>query len=169
MKPGDKYPMLFKGMTRKDFSSWNPSHLQEFLADRGISTTGNKDTLVANAYNAYKMNLEISATDYIEEKNEVELNLQSKLVLENVLVSLPDPSKLIDMWFAAPYNLPNTIYEQINTYLKDTDTGKVFKGGKSLLLSGHIKNVMNHSISSNIRYCFIKGLCHPEQKLGQNS
>ena len=158
--------MLFKGMSRKDFSSWNPSHLQKFLADRGISTTGNKDTLVTNAYNAYKMNL---ATDYIEEKSEVELNLQSKLVLENGLVSLPDPSKLwIDVWFAAPYNLPTAIYEQINTYLKDTDTGKEFKGGKSLLLSGHIKNVINHSISSNIRYCFVKGLCHPEQKLGQN-
>ena len=42
------------------------------------------------------MNLEISATDYTEEKNEVELNLQSKLVLENGLVSLSDPSKLID-------------------------------------------------------------------------
>ena len=41
------------------------------------------------------MNLEISATDYIEEKNEVELNFQSKLVLENGLVNLPDCSKLI--------------------------------------------------------------------------
>ena len=60
------------------------------------------------------MNLEISVTDYIEEKNEVELNLQSKLVLGNRLVSLPEPSKLIDGWFAAPYNLPNTIYEQVN-------------------------------------------------------
>ena len=49
MKPGDKYPMLFKGMTRKDLSSWNLSHLQEFLADRGINKTGNKDTLVTNA------------------------------------------------------------------------------------------------------------------------
>ena len=57
------------------------------------------------------MDLEISATDYIEEKNKVELNLQSKLVLESGLVSLPDPSKLIDGWFAAPYNLPNAIYE----------------------------------------------------------
>ena len=47
------------------------------------------------------MNLEISATDYIEEKNEVEVHLQSKLVLENGLVSLPDPSKLIDGWFSA--------------------------------------------------------------------
>ena len=100
-------------MTRKDFSSWNLSHLQKFLADRGINKTGNKDTLVTNGYNAYKMNLEISATDYIEEKNEVELNLQSKLVLENGLVSLPDPSKSIDGWFAVPSNLPNTIYEQV--------------------------------------------------------
>ena len=79
--------MLCKGMTRKDFTSWNLSHLQEFLAGRGINKTGNKDTLVTNAYNAYKMNLDISATDCIEEKNEVELNLQSKLVLENELVS----------------------------------------------------------------------------------
>ena len=47
------------------------------------------------------MNIEISAKDYIEEKNEVELNLQSKLVLENGLVSLPDPSRLIDGQFAA--------------------------------------------------------------------
>ena len=93
IKPGDKCPMLCKGMTRKDFSSCNLSHLQKFLADRGINKTGNKDTLITNAYNAYKMNLEISATDYIEEKNEVELNLQSNLVLENGLVNLPDPSK----------------------------------------------------------------------------
>ena len=166
IKPGDKYPMLCKGITRKYFSSWNLSHLQEFLADRGINKTGNKDTLVTNAYNAYKMNLEISATGYIEEKNEVELNLQSKLVFENRIVSLPDPSKLIDGWFAAPCNLPNTICEQVNTCLNNTDAGKAYKGGKSLLLSGHIKNVMTHSISSNIRYCFVKGLCHPEQKLG---
>ena len=59
------------------------------------------------------------------------------MVLENGLATLPDPSKLIDEWFAVPYNLPNTIYEQVNTYLKDTDAGKTFKGGKSLLLSGH--------------------------------
>ena len=68
------------------------------------------------------------------------------MVLENGLVSLPDPSELINGWFPAPDNLPNSIYEQINTYLKDTDAGKVFKVGKSLLLSGHIKNVITHSI-----------------------
>ena len=40
MKPGYKCPTLFKGMTRTGFSSWNLSHVQEFLADRGIYKTG---------------------------------------------------------------------------------------------------------------------------------
>ena len=62
------------------------------------------------------------------------------MVLENGLVGLPDPSKLIDGWFATSYNLSNTIYEHVPTYLKDTDAGKAFKGGKKLLLSGHIKD-----------------------------
>ena len=52
IKPGNEYPLLFKGMTRKDYSNWNLSYLQEFLADRGITKTGNKDILVTNAYNA---------------------------------------------------------------------------------------------------------------------
>ena len=76
------------------------------------------------------MNLEISATDYINEKNGVKLNLRSKLVLANGLVSLPDPTR----WFAAPYNLLNTIYEQVNKYLKDTYTGKAFKGVEKLAI-----------------------------------
>ena len=110
------------------------------------------------------MNPEIGATDYTEEKNEVKLNLQSKLVLENGLVSLPDPSKLRDGWFAAPHILPNTIYEQVNIYLKDTDAEKAFQGGKSLLLSGHLKTVMTHSISSNIHFCLVKSLYHPKAR-----
>ena len=36
------------------------------------------------------MNLQISATDYNEEKNGVQLNLQSKSDLKNGLLSLPD-------------------------------------------------------------------------------
>ena len=96
----------------------------------------------------------------MEKKNDVKMELQSKLVLENRLASLLDPSKLIDQWFAAPYNLSNTIYEQVNTYLKEIDVRKTFNARKSFLVSGHIKNVMTHSVSSSIRYCFVKGLCH---------
>ena len=52
IKPGNECPLLFKEMTRKDYSNWNLSYLQEFLADRGITKTGNKDVLVTNAHNA---------------------------------------------------------------------------------------------------------------------
>ena len=65
----------------KGFSIWNLSNLQGCLADRGIINYRNKYTLVTNPYSAYKMNLEISVTEYMEEKNKVEMNLQSKLVL----------------------------------------------------------------------------------------
>ena len=41
--------MLFKGITRKDFSSWNLCQRQDFLAVHGINKAGNKDNLVINA------------------------------------------------------------------------------------------------------------------------
>ena len=46
IKPGHQYPMLCKGMARKYFSSWNLTHLQEFLAACGINKTGNKYNVV---------------------------------------------------------------------------------------------------------------------------
>ena len=82
------------------------------------------------------------------------------MVLENGLVSLPDLSKshfgmdvLLSiccifsehLFLRTPLggSFSNAIYEQANTYLKETDAGKAFKGGKNLILSGHVKNVMN--------------------------
>ena len=64
--------------------------------------------------------------------------------------------------------MPNTIYEQVNTNLKDTNARKAFIGGESLLPSGRIKNAMTHSMSSNICYCLVRGLHDPEQKPRQN-
>ena len=52
-------------------------------------------------------------------------------------------------------------------YLTKYDAGKAFKGGKSLCQSGHVSNVMTHLISPNIRFCFVRGLCLPEQKLSK--
>ena len=69
MKPGDKYPMLFKEMTRKVGILPTFRNSQQIVAYIKLE-------IKINAYNAYKMNLQISATDYIKEKNEVELNLQ---------------------------------------------------------------------------------------------
>ena len=63
-----------------------------------------------------------------------------------------------------PMNLPDTTYEQVTAYLTDHNAGKAYKGGNSLLELSHISNIMTHTISSNIRYCFVRCMCCPEQK-----
>ena len=108
--PGEKYPRISESMTEADFQKWKNSYLQEYLADRSIKKTGNKDVLVKNAYGAYCLNLPVSATD-LEEQEEIKKNYKEKLILENGLVTLPDPVTLQDGWYSAPENLPNTVYD----------------------------------------------------------
>ena len=61
--PGEKYPRISENMTEADFQKWKNSYLQEYLADRSINKTGNKDVLVKSAYGAYCLNLPVTATD----------------------------------------------------------------------------------------------------------
>lgn len=160
----ERYPRLSNNMNEADFNTWNIHQLQAFLGDRGINRSGNKAKLVKNAYGTYKMNLPIVSTNVAEELDSVKTDKKSKLILEDGLVILPDPKGLIDNWVIAPSLLPDTLYSDVENYLKQHEAGKAFQGGKSLLLSGHVFNVMVHTISPSIRYCFVKGLCHAEQK-----
>ena len=146
-----RYPALTVGMTVDDFKAWTINQLYEFLADRCINKTGNKAKLVENAYGAYCMNLPISASDPQEEKLQIEQDAKSKLILENGMVTLKSPSTLIDDWIAAPSHLLETLFHQVNTYLIANDAVKAFKGGRSLLQSGHLNNVMVHMVSPNVR------------------
>ena len=70
--------------------------------------------------------------------------------MENGLIQLPNPVKLERGWVLAPANLPDTIYEQIILYLQSNDATKAYKGGKSILDSGHLTNTMFHSVSPNV-------------------
>ena len=83
-------------MTEVDLQKSTNSHLQVYLANRSINKTGNKDVLVKNAYGAYCLNLPVIATEHLEEKEEIEKNYKEKLILENGLVTLPDPVTLQD-------------------------------------------------------------------------
>ena len=161
--PGEKYPRVSENMTEADFQNWKNSYLQEYLADRSINKTGNKDVLVKNGYGAYCLNLPVTATDYLEEQEEIKKNYKEKLILENGLVTLPDPVTLQDGWYRAPENLPNTVYDDVIDYLDKNDAGKAYRSGKSLLDSEHLSNVMTHN-SNNIRYTFVRGYCFPEQR-----
>ena len=165
--PGEKYPRVSENMTEADFQNWKNSYLQEYLADRSIKT-GNKDVLVKNAYGAFCLNVPVTATDYLEEQEEIKKNYKEKLILENGLVTLPDPVTLQDGWYSAPENLPNTVYDDVIDCLDKNDTGKAYRSGNSLLDSENLSNVMTHNISNNIRYTFVHGYCFPEQRTSNN-
>ena len=40
---------------------------------------------------------------------------------------------------------------------------------ESLLESGHLADVRSHLISPNIRYCFVRGKCTPEQRISNDA
>ena len=96
--PGAKYPRVSEKMTKADFQNWKNSYLQEYLAGRSINKTGNKDMLVKNAFGTYYLSLLVTATDYLEEQEEIKKNYKEKPILEIGLVTLPDPVTLQDGW-----------------------------------------------------------------------
>ena len=100
--PGEKYPRVSENMTEADLQNWKISYLQEYLADRSVNKTGNKEVLVKNAYGASCLNLPVTASEYLEEQEEIKKNYKQKLILENGLVILPDPVTLQDGWYSAP-------------------------------------------------------------------
>jgi len=165
--PLQRYPITKVNMTEHDFKLWTMQQLQEYLTDRSINKTGNKAKLVNNANQAYILDLPVSFTDPQEEKQQIEEDEKNKLILDDGMLTLPSPKTLFDDWIEAPSHLPDTLYDNVNDYLLKSDAGKAFKGGKSLLLSGHLINVMVHMITPNVRYCYIRGLCHPEQRLSK--
>lgn len=164
--PSRKYPKTVPGMAMEDFKKWNLAQLQDYLADRCINKTGNKAKLVENVYGAYLLNLPVTASNPQQELEELKSDYKQKLILENGMVNLPCPRSLSSdtNWAKAPANLPDVLYRHVNEYLVKNDGGKAFQGGKSLFESKHLFNVMVHSISPNVRYCFAQGLCYPEQK-----
>lgn len=159
-----RYPNLKENMTKQDFNLWTVHQLQSFLGDRGINRSGNKAKLVINAFGTYNMKIPVIQTDVAEESAQVKQDRNLKLILENGLVTLPDPNRIADNWVFAPALLPDTLYTNVDNYLKENNAGKAFAGGKSLLQSEHLFHVMVNTISPNIRYCFVKGLCYSEQK-----
>ena len=62
------------------------------------------------------------------------------------------PFKVINGWKPAPGNLPNTIFDQIKSYLDELNGGNVYQDGKSLMAPGNLSNILTHNISPDVRY-----------------
>ncbi|XP_065654482.1 uncharacterized protein LOC136081123 [Hydra vulgaris] len=161
--PTPKVPIIPSLKKTPKFEEWTILKLQEYLSDHGINRSGNKQTLVNHALGVFNMNLPITFTDATDELNEIQQDVLEKLFIEKV--QIPHPMNLKNGWTEAPANFPEILLQQINDYLYSNNAGKAFKGGISLFNSGHLSNVMSHAINDTCRYCFIRGLCLPEQKL----
>ena len=149
-------------MTRENFSTWKIPYLQEFLVSRGIVRIGTKEML-RNYFSVYDLGLQETVTDFLQEQNKVMKNHLDNLVTKKV--NLPDLYSLVDGWCNVPSHLPITLYNDVKDYLMKHEAGKTFKSGKSLLESGHLSGTKTHNIDINVRYCFVRGNCCPEQRI----
>ena len=68
-------------------------------------------------------------------KDDVKKWTKAKLVLENEIFTLPNPSTLQNDGIVAPAHLPDTTYTHNNKYLIDQNARRAFNGG-NLLDSG---------------------------------
>ena len=155
-RPGEKQSTVVPCMTREDFATWKIPYLREFLASTGINTTGTKEMLVRNCFNAYELRLQEAVTDFLQEPNEVMKNHLDNLVIGKI--SLPDPYSLLDGWCNTLSHLADTQYNDVKDYLMKQDTGKDFKSGKSLLGSRHLCGIKTHNIDINVRFCFVEAI-----------
>ena len=83
-------------------------------------------------------------------------------MVENGLIKVPPPDELREGWQSGSGNFPDTTEKHVYTYLKDAP--KVILKGKSLESSGHVFDVECHTISPNLKYCFVQGKCVPQER-----
>ena len=122
------------GLTKEDFKRWNMAQLGQYLSDRCINKTGNKEKLVDNVYGAYLLNLPVINTDYQQENAQIEEDINAKLRIENGMLTLPNPLKLVDNWIFALANLPDTTHSNVEVYLRESDAGKAYAGGEPVFI-----------------------------------
>ena len=78
-------PKTKDGMTREDFGKWTVAELSQYLSDRCINKSGNKEKLVENVYGAYLQKLPITFTDIQQELQQIKNETKAKLSLKMTL------------------------------------------------------------------------------------
>ena len=91
-----------------------PLLLRDYLSSRGISQTGNKETLAKNAYYAYCLNIPTVKSDS-EEMTCFQKDKKIKLSVNGY--SFPDPKTLNSGWIVGSSYFPNVTHKKIKTYL----------------------------------------------------
>ncbi|CAG2241541.1 unnamed protein product [Mytilus edulis] len=150
----------------KNVKDLKRDELGVFLRDRGIPyASRNKEDRLVLASIAEKRNVPLKTSVDDDLKTIIE-ERKKKMVLEDGLIKLPDPVKMLAGWEKTFINFPNTSATDVEDYIKlcaenhnvQTKGIKSTKEGESLYLSGHVTGVEYHRISPNISYCYIKAI-----------
>ncbi|XP_071799977.1 uncharacterized protein [Asterias amurensis] len=162
---------------RNILEHWNVKQLQDFLKERGLQITQKgrlrtKAELIQLSLEAIKWGEESRDSDDAE-KLIVQKERESRLVLENGLVSLPDPQALNSNWEASAVNFPPTTTTEVDEYITlcaekhqiTTGGEKAKVEGQSVWRAKHVREVRFHAISDNIRYCFVDGRVVPQKAI----
>ncbi|KAK3108959.1 hypothetical protein FSP39_019796 [Pinctada imbricata] len=168
MDPGDQTLGL------NDFGHWKVEALKRFLSCRGLSSSGNKEELIALAFAAHTMKIppKQSALEKQISNNDTYTNL-----LKISQTKLPDPLQLYENWqdekqgmrhwppifitdltkFLMSYESEDTAKQHLNQY----KIGKAYQYFKSEWL----KEVYYHPVDRASLYCFLRAKCTPSQSL----
>ena len=146
------------GFTSPNNTPLKKNSILDIVLDRGVLRVGVTADYIPFVFQDSKGNYKGIDIDLANQlANDMEVSLEFVPTTRKELTR----DILLGKFDVAMSGLARTMKQALITNMS---TG-YFEGGKSLLESGHLTNVMTHVISPTIRYCFVRGLCLPEQKL----
>ena len=98
-----------ENLTQDYFTLMTIPMLKYYLSARGICQSGNKDTLVRNAFYAYSLKLPVKSEEH--ELDNFERDKKEKLVVNGC--SFPDPKTLTTGWVTGSSCYPNVTFKEI--------------------------------------------------------
>ena len=128
----------------------------------GVNLSGDKRCLAEKVFGAYKLGIRKATTEEQDAQSKSRVK-EKRLCLEDGVIKLPPPSNLQFGWQLGSTNFPNTIEDDVEKYLKDKAPKALLKGS-SLEYSKHVTAVAYHTISPNLKYCYVKGKIIPQEK-----
>ena len=146
-------------MDGSDVPLWSIDQLKDYLRARKIAFSNvTKEDLQIRVLQAMRSNIQTT-----NDRQTVPDTVQDKLVLENGLITLPNPASL-ENWELGCYSVPAVSKQEVEHYFKqvNSDLGiyakecEAIKLGKGLSMSNHVGGILYHGISPNIGYCFVK-------------
>ena len=120
-------PLILQMSDQKSLTELNRDELGVYLRDRGIPfSTRNKNERLVLATIAERRNIPLKSSDDLQKIVE---ERQQRLILEDGLIKLPDPTKILSGWERDFINFPNTTSADVEDFVSVSTSLFYEKGG----------------------------------------